>query len=85
MTGSMSRKGNCYDNACMESFHSVLKKELVYLNKFKTRKEAREKIFEYITCFYIWNKNPFLYRVFHSKPIRTYVLFDCVILSILCV
>ncbi len=52
MTGSMRRKGNCYDNACIESFHSVLKKELVYLNKFKTRKEAKEKIFEYITCFY---------------------------------
>lgn len=52
MTGSMSRKGNCYDNACIESFHSVLKKELIYLNKFKTRAEARAKIFEYITCFY---------------------------------
>ncbi|WP_415639211.1 IS3 family transposase, partial [Paenibacillus larvae] len=52
MTGSMSRKGNCYDNACIESFHSVLKKELVYLHKFKTRKEAKKKIFEYITCFY---------------------------------
>lgn len=52
MKGSMSRKGNCYDNACIESFHSILKKELIYLNKFKTRKEAKEKIFEYITCFY---------------------------------
>jgi putative transposase len=52
MTGSMSRKGNCYDNACIESFHSVLKKELVYLEKFKTRKEAKARIFEYITCFY---------------------------------
>ncbi|WP_281940889.1 IS3 family transposase [Paenibacillus tyrfis] len=52
MKGSMSRKGNCYDNACIESFHSVLKKELVYLEKFKTRKEARERIFEYIACFY---------------------------------
>nr|WP_282940459.1 DDE-type integrase/transposase/recombinase [Paenibacillus sp. RC67] len=31
MAGSMSRKGNCYDNACIESFHSVLKKELIYL------------------------------------------------------
>ncbi|OXM87057.1 hypothetical protein CF651_06995 [Paenibacillus rigui] len=49
MKGSMSRKG---DNACNESFHSVLKKELVYLVKFKTRKEARERIFEYIACFY---------------------------------
>lgn len=52
MSGSMSRKGNCYDNACIESFHSLLKKELVYLHKFKTRKEAKERIFEYITCFY---------------------------------
>jgi transposase InsO family protein len=31
MKGSMSRKGNGYDNACIESFHSILKKELVYL------------------------------------------------------
>jgi transposase InsO family protein len=52
MKGSMSRKGNCYDNACIESFHSVLKKELVYLEKFKTREQARKRIFEYITCFY---------------------------------
>jgi putative transposase len=52
MKGSMSRKGNCYDNACIESFHSILKKELIYLEKFKTRQEARERIFEYITCFY---------------------------------
>jgi Transposase and inactivated derivatives len=52
MKGSMSRKGNCYDNACIESFHSILKKELVYLNKFKSRAEAKAKIFEYITCFY---------------------------------
>ncbi|MFD1776957.1 IS3 family transposase [Paenibacillus rhizophilus] len=52
MKGSMSRKGNCYDNACIESFHSVLKKELIYLNKFKTREQARKAIFEYITCFY---------------------------------
>jgi transposase InsO family protein len=52
MTCSMSRKGNCYDNACIESFHSILKKELVYLEKFKTRQEAKQKIFEYITCFY---------------------------------
>lgn len=52
MKGSMSRKGNCYDNACIESFHSVIKKELVYLEKFKTREQARKRIFEYITCFY---------------------------------
>ena len=52
MEGSMSRKGNCYDNACIESFHSVIKKELIYLEKFKTREQARKRIFEYITCFY---------------------------------
>ncbi|WP_026010810.1 IS3 family transposase, partial [Paenibacillus sp. OSY-SE] len=52
MIGSMSRKGNCYDNACIESFHSVLKKELVYLEKFKTRSQAKKSIFEYISCFY---------------------------------
>lgn len=52
MKGSMSRKGNCYDNACIESFHSVIKKELIYLEKFKTREQARKSIFEYITCFY---------------------------------
>ncbi|WP_258881243.1 IS3 family transposase [Paenibacillus sp. sptzw28] len=52
MQGSMSRKGNCYDNACIESFHSVLKKELIYLEKFKTRSQAKKAIFEYITCFY---------------------------------
>nr|WP_312886503.1 IS3 family transposase [Paenibacillus foliorum] len=37
MVGSMSRKGNCYDNSCIEAFHSTLKRELVYVIKFKTR------------------------------------------------
>jgi len=45
MKGSMSRKGNCYDNAFIESFHSLLKKELVYQEKFKTRKDTKNKIF----------------------------------------
>jgi putative transposase len=52
MIGSMSRKGNCYDNACIESFHSVIKKELIYLNKYETRAEAEKSIFEYIEVFY---------------------------------
>ena len=51
-TVSMSRKGNCYDNACAESFFSTLKNELIYLTRFKTRKEARQAIFEYIEVFY---------------------------------
>ncbi|WP_274428818.1 IS3 family transposase, partial [Desulfolucanica intricata] len=49
---SMSRKGNCYDNACMESFFGTLKTELIYGNRFKTRAEARQAIFEYIEVFY---------------------------------
>nr|WP_263364366.1 IS3 family transposase [Paenibacillus sabuli] len=52
MIGSMSRKGNGYDNACIESFHSLIKKELIYLNKYETRAQAEKSIFEYIEVFY---------------------------------
>lgn len=52
MKSSMSRKGNCYDNACIESFHSLLKKELIYCTKFHTKEQARQEIFEYIEFFY---------------------------------
>ncbi|MGG1556014.1 IS3 family transposase [Paenibacillus ferrarius] len=52
MIGSMSRKGNCYDNACIESFHSTLKKELVYQTKFKTRKQAMKELYVYIEFDY---------------------------------
>ena len=49
---SMSRKGNCWDNAVAESFFHTLKTELTYQCKFKTREEARHVIFEYIEVFY---------------------------------
>lgn len=49
---SMSRKGNCWDNACAESVFSTLKTELVYNQKYRTRAEARSDIFEYIEVFY---------------------------------
>ena len=49
---SMSRKGNCWDNAVAESFFHSLKNELVYQCKFKTREEAKNVIFEYIEVFY---------------------------------
>lgn len=49
---SMSRKGDCFDNACAESFISTLKNELVHHIQFKTREEARTAIFEYIEVFY---------------------------------
>ena len=49
---SFSRKGNPYDNACIESFHSVLKKEEIYLHTYQDSKEARRAIFEYIEGWY---------------------------------
>jgi transposase InsO family protein len=49
---SMSRKGDCWDNAPMESFFHTLKTELVYHAEFRTRAEARAAIFEWIECFY---------------------------------
>ena len=52
VVASMSRKGNCYDNATMESFWSTLKLELVYRRDFATRTQARSQIFDYIESFY---------------------------------
>ena len=49
---SMSRSGNCYDNAYIESFWGTLKKELVYGQRYQTREEARLSIFEYVEVFY---------------------------------
>lgn len=49
---SMSRKGNCYDNACTESFFASFKKELVYRRKFTSREEATREIWKYIMSFY---------------------------------
>jgi putative transposase len=49
---SMSSKGNCWDNAVMESFYRTLKVELIYQNQYETRREAQRDIFEYIEVFY---------------------------------
>lgn len=49
---SMSRRGNCYDNAVIESFHSTIKKEMVYLEGTISKKEMKLKIFDYIEGFY---------------------------------
>jgi len=49
---SMSRKGNCYDNAVVESFFSTLKNELIHHESYRTRNEARIAIFDYIETFY---------------------------------
>jgi len=50
--GSMSRKGDCWDNAVAESFIHTLKVELVHRHKFRTRDEAKIKIFEYVEMYY---------------------------------
>jgi transposase InsO family protein len=52
ITASMSRRGNCYDNAYAESFFHTLKVELIHRQKFKTRAEATQAIFEYIEVWY---------------------------------
>ena len=70
MICSMSRKGECHDNAIAESFFHTLKEELVYDKDFVTRQEARQSIFKYIEFFYnrkrqhsfINNKAPFVYE-----------------------
>lgn len=52
ITASMSRKGNCWDNACVESFFGTLKRERVYPRQYATRSDATQDIFEYIEGFY---------------------------------
>jgi putative transposase len=52
LIGSMSRKGNCWDNAIAESFFHTLKVELIYENHYVTREEARQSIFQYIEGYY---------------------------------
>jgi transposase InsO family protein len=52
ITCSMSRRGNCWDNAPMESFFATLKKELIHLENYETQAAARQSIFEYVEVFY---------------------------------
>jgi transposase InsO family protein len=48
----MSRKGNCLDNAPMESFFASLKKEQIHHVRFRTREEAKAAVFDYVEIFY---------------------------------
>lgn len=52
ITCSMSRSGNVWDNAAMESFFSSLKSERIKRKTYRTRKQARADVFDYIECFY---------------------------------
>ena len=49
---SMSRRGNCYDNAVMESFFKTLKAELVHHEHYTTQQQARQSLHDYIEIFY---------------------------------
>ena len=48
----MSRRGNCHDNAVVESFFSLLKRERIRRKTYKSRAEARQDVFDYIEVFY---------------------------------
>lgn len=66
MRASMSAKGNCYDNAPMESFWSTLKMELVFHRHFATRKQAIQEITEFIEIFY--NRQRIQQRLGYLSP-----------------
>ncbi len=76
MQTSMSRKGNCFDNAPIESFWGSLKNELVHHHRFKTRAEAKAAIQEYIEIFYnrqrrhsrLGNVSPAEFNKRYSQP-----------------
>ncbi len=72
---SMSAKGDCYDNACMESFFATLKKELIHRRRFKSREEAKLAIINYIETWYNSNRShssldymsPMEYEKYHNQ------------------
>ena len=69
MKASMSRKGNCYDNACIEAFHSILKREHIYSNpKYKTKQEAFGKLYRYIE--FIYNRKRANSAIGYMSPMR---------------
>ena len=79
ITSSMSRKGNCYYNTCIESFHSVIKKEWIFDEKYRIRAQAESSILEYILHFYnckrvhgtIGYKTPIAYEKKYYKQKKT--------------
>lgn len=52
LVGSMSRRGNCHDNAVAESFFQLLKRERIRRRIYNTREDARQDVFDYIEMFY---------------------------------
>ena len=74
MVCSMSRRGNCWDNAPVESFFSTLKRELVHHRRYQTRAEARAEIFEYIEVWY--NRRRRHSSLGYKSPAQYEELFD---------
>jgi len=78
MQASMSRRGNCYDNAPIESFWGTLKNELVHHRRYATRREAMREITEYIEIFYNRQRcqkrlgylSPAAYELMYFKELR---------------
>lgn len=68
MLASMSRKGNCHDNAVAESFFGNLKNELTWHQTFETREQARAAVFEYIELFY--NRERMHQTLNYTSPVR---------------
>ena len=75
MQPSMSRKGNCWDNAVAESFFHTLKTELIYLEDFDTREQAQTAVFEYIEVFYnrqrCHSANGYLAPLVYEQTLKT--------------
>jgi putative transposase len=73
---SMSRKGNCWDNAVAESFFHTLKTELVYLEDFDTHEQAQTTVFEYIEVFYnrqrCHSANGYLAPLAYEQALKTH-------------
>ena len=74
MVCSMSRRGNCWDNAPVESFFSTLKRELVHHRRYQTRAEARADIFEYIEVWY--NRRRRHSSLGYQSPAQYEAIFD---------
>jgi putative transposase len=73
LRGSMSRKGNCYDNAPVESFFGTLKTELVHHRRYQSRAEAEREITEYVDLFY--NRQRRQKRLGYLSPVAYTQLF----------
>ena len=79
MQPSMSRKGNCWDNAVAESFFHTLKTELVYVEGFNTHEQAQTAVFEYIEVFYnrqrCHSANGYLAPLVYEQTLKTNKIF----------